>query len=49
MGSMQQCEVKRAPSEEIPDVIDEFDFDPPTVEIPAESMAALVYGAEVRS
>jgi hypothetical protein len=29
--------------------VDEFDYDPPTVEIPAETMAALVYGPAVVS
>lgn len=43
MGSVQQCEVKRTQSEDIP--VDEFDFDPPTVEIPRETMGALVYSA----
>jgi hypothetical protein len=42
MVAMTQHAEERSASQEIP--VDEFDFDAPTVEIPAESMAALVNG-----
>jgi hypothetical protein len=45
--AVQQCEVKRTQCEDIP--VDEFDFDPPTVEIPRETMRALMFGMEVAS
>lgn len=50
MVATTNCVLNRVPSEEIPDVNDDFDFDPPTVEIPAETMAQLsAHGPAVRS
>jgi hypothetical protein len=42
MVAMTQHAEERLASQEIP--VEEFDFDAPTVEIPAETMAALIRG-----